>query len=54
MKLGYSTLAQLTKTQVFAPTWYIHVELSSGELEDYFINAIDGKIIEFQSEKDRT
>jgi len=51
MKLGYSTLAQLTKTQVFAPTWYIHVELNSGELEDYFINANDGKIIEFQSGK---
>lgn len=51
MKLGYSTLAQLTKTQVFAPTWYIQVELSSGELEDFFINANDGKIIEFQSEK---
>ncbi len=52
MKLGYSTLIQLTETQVFAPTWHIHVELLDGEKENYFINAIDGKIIEFQSETD--
>lgn len=49
MQLGYSTLIQLTETQVFAPTWHVHVELQDEE-EDYFINAIDGKIIEFQSE----
>lgn len=50
VEYGYSTLFQVTKTQVFAPTWHIHVELSDGEIEDYFINAIEGKIIEFQSE----
>jgi regulatory protein YycI of two-component signal transduction system YycFG len=49
MALGYSTLVQL-KTQVFAPTWHVRVELRDGEIEDYFINAIDGKIIEFQRE----
>lgn len=52
MELGYTTLIQLTETQVFAPTWHIHVELLDGEKEDYFINAIDGKIIEFQSDSD--
>ena len=50
MKLGYSTLVQLTETQVFAPTWHVRVELKDGEIEDYFINAIEGKIIEFQRE----
>ena len=50
MTLGYSTLVQVTKTQVFAPTWHVRVELKDGEIEDYFINAIEGKIIEFQSE----
>lgn len=52
VSLGYSTstLIQPTKTQVFAPTWRIHVQLKDGEVEDYFINAIEGKIIEFQSE----
>ena len=46
--LGYSTLITLTKTQVFAPTWRVHVELKEGEIEDHFINAIEGKIVEFQ------
>ena len=27
ISLGYSTLIQLTKTQVFAPTWRVRVEL---------------------------
>lgn len=51
VSLGYSTLIQLTETQVFAPTWRVRVQLKDGENEDYFINAIEGKVIEFQSEK---
>ena len=50
MTLGYSTLVQVTETQVFAPTWHVRVELKDGTIEDYFINAIEGKIIEFQLE----
>ncbi|NYF25565.1 two-component system regulatory protein YycI [Sporosarcina sp. JAI121] len=50
MTLGYSSLVQVTETQVFAPTWHIRVELKDGEREDYFINAIDGMVIEFQPE----
>ena len=50
MSLGYSTLVPLTKRQVFAPTWHIRVELSDGKIEDYFVNAIEGMIIEFQDE----
>lgn len=50
MSLGYSTLVPLTKRQAFAPTWHIRVELSDGEKEDYFVNAIEGMIIEFQEE----
>ncbi len=52
MKLGYSTLVQLTETQVFAPTWHVRVELEDGTLEDYFIHAVEGKIIEFQEPVD--
>ena len=48
--LGYSTLITLTKTQVFAPTWRVRVELKEGEFEDHFVNAIEGKIVEFQRE----
>jgi len=50
MTLGYSSLVQVTETQVFAPTWHVRVELKDGEIEDYFINAIEGMIIEFQPE----
>lgn len=50
ISLGYSTLITLTKTQVFAPTWRVRVELEDGKLEDHFVNAIEGKIVEFQSE----
>lgn len=49
--LGYSTLVQLTETQVFAPTWNIRVKLEDGEIEDYFINAIEGKVIDFQMDR---
>ncbi len=48
VKSGYSTLVQLTETQVFAPTWNIQVKLKDGTIENYFINAIEGKVIEFQ------
>ncbi|QTD40148.1 two-component system regulatory protein YycI [Sporosarcina sp. Te-1] len=48
VKLGYSTLVQLQETQVFAPTWNVRVELKDGQVEEHFINAIEGKVIEFQ------
>ena len=48
--LGYSTLVQLTETQVFAPTWRVRVELQDGTKEDYFLNAVEGKIINFNKE----
>lgn len=50
VKSGYSTLVQLTETQVFAPTWNVQVKLKDGTIEHYFINAIEGKVIEFQSD----
>ena len=46
IRLGYSTLATLTETQVFAPTWYVPVELSDGTMEEYFVNAVEGRISE--------
>lgn len=50
VSLGYSTLITLTQTQVFAPTWRVHVELKDGEFEEHFVNAIDGKIVDFQTD----
>ncbi|KMY33580.1 Two-component system yycFG regulatory protein [Lysinibacillus xylanilyticus] len=51
VKLGYSTFSNLTQTQVLIPTWEVQVELSDGEIEEYFVDAIDGKIIEIQGDK---
>lgn len=49
---GYSTRAQPTaESQVFAPTWNIRVELKDGSIEEHFINAIEGKVIDFKLEK---
>ncbi|NLY79846.1 MAG: transcriptional regulator [Lysinibacillus sp.] len=50
MKLGYSTLVQLTQTQVFVPTWKVRVVASDGTEEEYFVNAVEGKIIDVQSD----
>ncbi|MFC5543025.1 MAG: two-component system regulatory protein YycI [Bacilli bacterium] len=50
IKLGYSTLVQLTQTQVFVPTWKVRVVTATGTEEEYFVNAVDGKIIDVQSD----
>jgi len=50
LTLGFSTLVQFTESQVFAPTWRVRVELEDGSEEDYFVNAVEGKIIEFENE----
>jgi regulatory protein YycI of two-component signal transduction system YycFG len=48
---GYSATLVSTKNQVFAATWNIRVELKDGTIEDHFINAIEGKVIDFQLDK---
>ncbi|TQR11536.1 hypothetical protein FG383_14240 [Psychrobacillus soli] len=53
IRLGYSTLATLTETQVFAPTWYVQVELSDGTMEEYFVNAVEGRISEIPKETEQ-
>lgn len=50
MKLGYSTLVQLTQTQVFVPTWEVRVITSDDTEEEFFVNAVEGKIIDVQSD----
>ncbi|WJY26808.1 MULTISPECIES: two-component system regulatory protein YycI [Sporosarcina] len=52
VKMGYSTLVRLTETQVFAPTWDVQVKLKDGEIEHHFLNANEGKVIEFQLDKE--
>lgn len=46
MKLGYSTLVQLTQAQVFAPTWEVYVETAEKTTERYFVNAVEGKVVD--------
>ncbi|MCW1929037.1 two-component system regulatory protein YycI [Bhargavaea beijingensis] len=52
VELGYSPLVELTQTQVFVPTWHIHVELDDGTSADHFVNAVNGKILDKLSEPD--
>ncbi|WP_158582961.1 two-component system regulatory protein YycI [Lysinibacillus yapensis] len=46
MNLGYSTLVQGTKNQVFVPTWEIRVKTANDTEEEYFVNAVEGGVID--------
>ena len=48
IELGYSTLIQLSASQVLAPTWRFVVD----DKESLFVNAFEGQIIQFNSDKD--
>lgn len=50
MNLGYSTIVQLTQTQVFAPTWEVRVKLADDTEEIHFVNAVQGRIVEIQND----
>ncbi|MBQ0138054.1 MAG: two-component system regulatory protein YycI [Kurthia sp.] len=50
MNLGYSTIVQLTQTQVFAPTWEVRVNTADKTEEVHFVNAVDGKIVDIQND----
>ncbi|HWK22180.1 MAG TPA: two-component system regulatory protein YycI [Ureibacillus sp.] len=46
VSLGYSTLVQFTQTQVFVPTWEIRVKDEDGVEEEYFVNAVQGGVLD--------
>ena len=46
VKLGYSTLIREPKTQLLTPTWKVRVQVADGKEEQYFVNAIEGKVID--------
>jgi regulatory protein YycI of two-component signal transduction system YycFG len=50
VELGYSTLVQLTASQVLAPTWRIVV---NGE-ENLFVHAFEGQVIQLDSSENQT
>jgi regulatory protein YycI of two-component signal transduction system YycFG len=50
VELGYSTLVQLTASQVLAPTWRIVV---NGE-ENLFVHAFEGQVIQLNSNENQT
>lgn len=50
-QLGYSTFAPLIETQVLSPTWHIHVVFVEGDEADYFVNAVDGQVIDIQAKE---
>lgn len=47
---GYATLIQLAASQVMAPTWHIVVN----DKDSLYVNAFEGKIIDFNSEENKT
>lgn len=49
VELGYSTLVQLTASQVLAPTWRIIVNND----QDLFVNAFEGQIIDFNNDENK-
>lgn len=49
VELGYSTLVQLTASQVFAPTWRIVVD----NKVNFFVNAFEGQIIDFNGDENK-
>ncbi len=46
VNLGYTTLVQFTQTQVFVPTWEIQVKTENEVREEYFVNAVQGGILD--------
>lgn len=49
VELGYSTLVQLSASQVLAPTWRIVVN----NKQNLFVNAFEGQIIDFDSNENK-
>jgi regulatory protein YycI of two-component signal transduction system YycFG len=49
VELGYSSLIQLSASQALAPTWRFVVD----DNESLFVNALEGQIIEFNSDENR-
>lgn len=49
VELGYSTLIQLAASQALAPTWRFVVD----DNESLYVNALEGQIIEFNSDENR-
>lgn len=52
MNLGYSTRVEVIETQVFVPTWEVHVKTSDGKIEEFFVDAVGGEVIDIQVDKD--
>lgn len=46
VNLGYTTLVQFTQTQVFVPTWEIRVITENDLEEEYFVNAVQGGVLD--------
>ena len=46
VSLGYTTLVQFTQTQVFVPTWEIQVQTENDGQKEYFVNAVQGGILD--------
>ncbi|WP_335871889.1 two-component system regulatory protein YycI [Bacillus sp. 2205SS5-2] len=53
MEIGYHTLVQLTESQVLTPTWHFVVEHESVGVEHLYVNAIEGTVLDLNSNEEK-
>lgn len=53
VNLGYSTLLPENETHVFVPTWEVRVKTPDDEEEVYFVNAVQGGVVDLKTDGKR-
>lgn len=53
VNLGYSTLVPSDETYVFVPTWEVRVKTADDEEEVYFVNAVQGGVVDLKTDTTR-
>lgn len=46
IQYGYYTHIPLTNQQILAPTWHIIVETDTKEIKDFYVNALEGDVLQ--------
>jgi regulatory protein YycI of two-component signal transduction system YycFG len=46
IQYGFYTHIPLTNQQILAPTWHIRVETDDGKSEDFYVNALEGDVLQ--------
>ncbi|HZH61846.1 MAG TPA: two-component system regulatory protein YycI [Metabacillus sp.] len=46
IEYGYYTHSPLSNQQILAPTWHINVETENEERKDFYVNALEGNVVQ--------